>query len=56
MIDTEGKAFYDPKTDKALFESLRQHLANHIKCVEVDAHINDDAFADVFVKEMLEVL
>ena len=55
MIDAEGQAFYNPEADHALFTSLRQHL-NKIKVVEVDAHINDDLFADVFAKEMLEVL
>jgi uncharacterized protein (UPF0261 family) len=56
MIDAEEKPFYDPKSNAALFESLRKHLAKGIKRVEVNAHINDDEFADVFVKEMLEVL
>lgn len=56
MISAEGKPFYDAKADKALFDSLRQHSHSSIKIVEVDANINDDMFADVFVKEMLEVL
>ncbi len=56
MIDAESKPFYDVEADKALFDSLRQHLNKNVKLVEVNANINDDAFADVFVKEMLEVL
>jgi uncharacterized protein (UPF0261 family) len=56
MIDAEGKSFHDAEADKALFTSLRQYLNKAIKVVEVDANINDDAFANVFVKEMLEVL
>jgi uncharacterized protein (UPF0261 family) len=56
MIDDEGKPFHDIEADKALFESLRHHLNKTIKVVEVDANINDDMFAEVFVKEMLEVL
>jgi uncharacterized protein (UPF0261 family) len=56
MIDVEGKLFHDVEADKALFDSLRQHLSKNIKVVEVDANINDDLFADLFVKEMLEVL
>ena len=56
MIDAEGKPFYDPEADKALFASLRQHLNTNIKVVEVEANINDDLFADIFVQEMLKVL
>jgi uncharacterized protein (UPF0261 family) len=56
MIDAEGKPFFDLEADKALFTSLHQHLNKSVKVVEVDANINDDVFADAFVKEMLEVL
>jgi uncharacterized protein (UPF0261 family) len=56
IIDAEGKPFHDVEADKALFDSLHQHLSKNIKVIEVDANINDDTFADVFVKEMLEVL
>jgi uncharacterized protein (UPF0261 family) len=56
MIDAEGQPFHDPGADKALFESLRNHVAKNVKVVEVDANINDDVFADAFTKEMLEVL
>jgi uncharacterized protein (UPF0261 family) len=56
MIDAEGKAFYDPEANKALFTSLKQHLETNVKVVEVEANINDDLFAEIFVKEMLEVL
>lgn len=56
MIDAESKPFHDAKADKALFDSLHQHLNKNVKVVEVDANINDDMFADAFVKEMLEVL
>jgi uncharacterized protein (UPF0261 family) len=56
MIDAEGKPFHDAEADKALFDSLRQHLSKNVKVAQVDANINDDLFADAFVKEMLEVL
>jgi uncharacterized protein (UPF0261 family) len=56
MIDAEEKPFYNPEVNAALFESLRRHLDKRIKLVEVNAHINDDEFAEAFVKEMLEVL
>jgi uncharacterized protein (UPF0261 family) len=56
MIDAEGKPFYDVEADKTLFDSLRQYLSQNVKVVEVDANINDDLFADTFLKEILEVL
>jgi uncharacterized protein (UPF0261 family) len=55
-IDAEGKPFYDPVADRALFDALRSHLAAGIRIVEVDAHINDPAFADVVSAEMLALL
>lgn len=56
MIDAEGQAFYWPEADAALFEALRQHLDDKVKRVEVDANINDDAFADTFAAEVLTSL
>ena len=56
MIDAEGQPFHDPEADKALFAALHEHLNKNIKVVEVNAHINDDLFADALVKEMLEVM
>lgn len=56
MIDAEGQAFYWPEADAALFEALRQHLDDEVKRVEVDANINDDAFADTFAAEVLTSL
>jgi uncharacterized protein (UPF0261 family) len=56
MIDAEGQPFHDAEADKALFAALHEHLNKNIKVVEVNAHINDDLFADAFVQEMLEVL
>lgn len=55
-IDAEGQPFHDPEADRALFGSLRSHLDPRIRIVEVDAHINDPAFADVLSREMLDLL
>lgn len=44
-IDAPGQPFYDPAADEALFESLREHIGPNVRLVEVDAHINDAAFA-----------
>lgn len=56
-IDAEGKPFADPEADRVLFETLRTHAAApHIRIVELDAHINDPAFAEAIAARMLELL
>jgi uncharacterized protein (UPF0261 family) len=55
-IDAPGKPFHDPEADAALFETLRASLDSRIRLVEVDAHINDPAFAEVVVSELLTSL
>lgn len=55
-IDAEGKPFHDPDADNVLFDTLRASLMPAIRVVEVDAHINDPAFADVVSAEMLAML
>lgn len=56
MIDAEGEPFHDPEADRALFESLRTHLNPRIRVVESEAHINDPAFAELLVGELLRIL
>jgi uncharacterized protein (UPF0261 family) len=56
MIDAPGQPFHDPAADRALFETLREALPPHVRMVEVDAHINDPAFAEVLVSEMLAAM
>jgi uncharacterized protein (UPF0261 family) len=55
-IDAVGQPFHDPEADRALFDALRTHAAPSVRIVEVDAHINDTAFADALVTEMLGLL
>ena len=56
MIDAPGQPFHDPEADRVLFETLRASVPPHVRVVDVDAHINDPAFADVLVREMLAAL
>ena len=46
-IDAPGQPFHDPEADTVLFETIRQGWvsAPNRRLVEVDAHINDPAFA-----------
>lgn len=55
-IDAEGKPFHDPDADRVLFDTLRASLTPAIRVVEVDAHINDPAFAEVVSAELLAML
>lgn len=53
MIDKAGEPFHDPVADEALFDALRDHLDASVRLVEQDAHINNTAFADALVDELL---
>ena len=56
-IDAEGKVFHDPTADKALFDAIRKNWrsAPNRKLIEIDAHINDAAFADAVVTAFHEI-
>lgn len=56
MIDMEGQPFHDPEADRALFESLRAHAGPAVRIREIDAHINDAAFAHALADELLASL
>jgi uncharacterized protein (UPF0261 family) len=43
-IDAEGKPFWWPEADQALFQSIRNWVYG-VELVELDLHINDPAFA-----------
>lgn len=56
MIDAPGQPFHDPEANRALFGALREHVGPHVKVVEVDAHINDPAFANAVAETLLGLL
>ncbi|MDK2785162.1 MAG: hypothetical protein PWR11_1028 [Bacillota bacterium] len=56
MIDAEGKPFYDPEADAALFDALRDNLRPEIRLVELDNHINDPEFALTMAKILEELM
>jgi len=56
MLDAPDKPFHDPDADRVLFATLRASVGPRVHVVDVDAHINDPAFADVLVRELLAVL
>ncbi len=56
-IDAEGQVFYDAAADAALFNAIRDGWipAPNRKLIEVNAHINDAAFADAAVAAFKEI-
>ncbi len=52
-IDAAGQAFHDQQADAALFAAIRDGWvpARNRKLIEIDAHINDAAFASEVVKQ-----
>lgn len=56
QIDKAGDLFYDHESDSALFDSIKNHAGNNVKVMECDMHINDPAFAELLVKNLLAML
>jgi len=53
MISAPGQPFYWPEADDALFAAWKRHLRTDIVVREYDGNINDPAFADLCVQELL---
>ncbi len=56
QIDAEGSVFYRPEINQVLFESIKKHANESVKVIEVDAHINDRAFAERAVEILLNII
>ncbi len=57
MIDAEGQPFYGPDEDAALFDAIRGNIdESRAALKEFDLHINDDAFAEAAVRELIELM
>ncbi|MER3417223.1 MAG: hypothetical protein C4297_13590 [Gemmataceae bacterium] len=55
-IDAEGKPFWWPEADYALFESIRLWKAPRVELIELDLHINDPPFAEAVAQKLLELM
>jgi uncharacterized protein (UPF0261 family) len=55
-IDAEGKPFWWPEADAALFQSVRNWIAPYVELVELDLHVNDPAFAAACANKLLEMM
>lgn len=54
-VDQSGNPTYDPQEDRVFLEALRKNLHPEIKIVEVDANMEDTAFAQTVVETALEL-
>ena len=55
-LSVEGGALYEPESDQAFIESLKQYLDDDISIREVDADINTPEFAGAVVEALGEAL
>ena len=55
-IDQEGQPFYSAEAEAAWIENLKANLGDNVTLIEMDNHINDDAFAAKLVDTLLASL
>jgi uncharacterized protein (UPF0261 family) len=53
VISAAGQPFHDPAADAALFGAIKEHLRPEIPVIELDAEINDPAFAQACAEALL---
>ncbi|QSG05206.1 Tm-1-like ATP-binding domain-containing protein [Halapricum desulfuricans] len=56
MIDIEGEDFHDPEADAALFDAIRDRLADAVELVEMETDVNDEAFARAMAEKLDEYM
>lgn len=57
MNDKKGSQYYGPKEDQALFITLKKVIDNpFVEIIDVDAHINDEAFAIFAAKKLIALM
>lgn len=56
QIDAAGGVFYNPGINQVLFDAIKSRTDKRIPVMEVDAHINDKAFAEAAVKVLLDLI
>ena len=52
-IDKTGQPFDSPEAREAWRENLKAHIGGNVTVIEMDAHINDDAFATKLAETLL---
>ena len=56
-VDAEGKVFWGPEEDKALFDTLKEKVAvNRIPVIELDCNINEEEFGEAAAVILMEMI
>ncbi len=55
-VDSRGGVFEDQEADRAFIRTVKEGMAPHVPVLCCSHHVNDAAFADILVKELLELL
>jgi uncharacterized protein (UPF0261 family) len=56
LADAEGGALWDPEADAAFVQALRSALRRDIPFEQVDAHVDDEDFAELVADRYLTLL
>lgn len=56
QLDSPGGAFWDEEADTACFDTIKRLVRPGIRVLEMDANINDPAFADKAANLLLELI
>lgn len=52
----EGREIWNPSSNEAMMDELRRRLRPEIEVIELDAHINDPAFAEAAAASLVELM
>ena len=55
-LDRNGNPFWDPESDRVLYESIRCNMIPAIDVIALDNHINDALFAQIAAKHLMEIV
>jgi uncharacterized protein (UPF0261 family) len=56
MLDSPGGRFWDPDSDRACYDAIREHVQEHVAVRELDYNINDPEFSSAAAAALLELL
>ncbi len=54
--DREGWPLWDPESDAAFTQAIKEHAGPQVRVIEVDCHINDPSYADASVELLLSLM
>jgi len=56
-LDVEGKDFYAPEADQALFDTIKKNIdGSKVELVEMDKDVNDPAFAEAAAEKLIQLI